>query len=74
MSSSASPLLRAILVLGVIATAVSFAALLVILGMYFTPSDAHPALYGTALWGFPVAFVLMCTYMMLSLGRRRQAH
>lgn len=83
MSSSASDRLvrsgisaagtgRALLVLGVIITAASFLALLVILGLYFTGADPHPALYFTALWGFPVGFTLMIVHVLYAMSRRRR--
>lgn len=73
MSTSApGPVSRAALVLGVAITAISFVALLVILGLYFAQIVPHAALYWVALWGFPVGFALMCTYVLLSLGRRRR--
>lgn len=64
---------RAALSLGVIATAVSFIALLAILGSYFAGSVPHEGLYWLALWGFPAGFVLMCLYMVINL-RKRRAH
>ncbi|GAA1808760.1 hypothetical protein [Nesterenkonia flava] len=63
---------RLCLILGVVVTAASFVALLVILGFYFAGSSQHPQLFGTALWGFPVGFTLMCLYVIFSLGRRRR--
>lgn len=70
--SAAGPISRAALVAAVTVTAASFAALLVILGIYFAQGTPHPGLYWTALWGFPLGFALMCVYVVLSLGRRRR--
>lgn len=69
---AAGPVSRAALVTAVIVTAASFAALLLILGIYFAQGTPHPGLYWTALWGFPLGFALMCLYMVLNLGRRRR--
>lgn len=63
---------RALLLTGVVVTAASFLALLAILGLYFAGTDPHPALYFTALWGFPVGFTLMIVYMLLAMSRRRR--
>lgn len=63
---------RALLLAGVAITAASLLALLAILGLYFAGTDPHPALYFTALWGFPVGFTLMIVYMLLAMSRRRR--
>lgn len=63
---------HALLLTGVVITAASFLALLAILGLYFAGTDPHPALYFTALWGFPVGFTLMIVYMLLAMSRRRR--
>lgn len=63
---------RALLMLGVLITAASFLALLVILGVYFAGADPHPALYFTALWGFPVGFTLMVIHVLYAMSRRRR--
>lgn len=70
--AAAGPLSRAALILAVAVTAASFAALVLILGIYFAQGTPHPGLYWTALWGFPLGFSLMCVYVVLSLGRRRR--
>ncbi|WP_120003221.1 hypothetical protein [Nesterenkonia muleiensis] len=70
--STTGPAARASLILGVVITAVSFIALLVILGLYFADIIPHQSLYWATLWGFPAGFALMCLHLLLSLGRRRQ--
>ncbi|TLP74060.1 hypothetical protein [Nesterenkonia sphaerica] len=69
--SAPAALARACLISGVTVTALSFAALLSILGFYFADSVPHASLYWIALWGFPAGFVLMCLHMVLNLKRRR---
>jgi hypothetical protein len=70
-ASTPGVLSRASLILGVCVTALSFIALIAILVFYFSGMVPHAGLYWAALWGFPAGFVLMCLYIMLSLGRRR---
>lgn len=70
--AAAGPISRTVLVIAVAVTAASFAALLLILGIYFAQGTPHPGLYWTALWGFPLGFSLMCVYVVLSVGRRRR--
>ncbi|GAB3190778.1 hypothetical protein [Nesterenkonia suensis] len=73
MSTTAAPAsARAVLFLGVAITAAAFVALVLILGLYFAEADPHPALYFTALWGFPLGFVLMITSVLQAMGRRRR--
>lgn len=72
LSADRSPLARAVLILGVVVTAASFIALLLILGLYFAQITPHASLYWTALWGFPAGFALMCTYMLITVARRRR--
>lgn len=67
-----SVLARSVLRVGVVLTALSFVALLVILGLYFAEIDPHPGLYWTTLWGFPLGFALMCTYVLTAVARRRR--
>ena len=62
---------RVSLALGVVLTAISFAALLTILGLYFAGVTPHPSLYWAALWGFPAGFALLCFNLLLTMGRRR---
>lgn len=71
-SSAPSSVSRAVLVIGVAITAVSFLALLLILGLYFGEIIPHASLYWITLWGFPIGFALMCIYVMLQLNRRRR--
>ncbi|WP_150461949.1 hypothetical protein [Nesterenkonia ebinurensis] len=66
------PVARTSLLLGVSITAASFAALLIILGLYFAEAIPHPGLYWAALWGFPVGFALMCLYLVANLKARRR--
>ncbi|GAA1182899.1 MULTISPECIES: hypothetical protein [Nesterenkonia] len=63
---------RAVLFLGVAITAAAFVALALILGLYFAQADPHPALYFTALWGFPLGFALMIAHVLQAMGRRRR--
>lgn len=63
---------RAVLFLGVAITAVALVALGLILGLYFAEVEPHPALYFTALWGFPLGFALMVVHMLQAMGRRRR--
>lgn len=72
LSAAPSPLARAVLILGVVITAASFIALLLIIGLYFAQITPHASLYWTALWGFPAGFALMCTYMLITVARRRR--
>ncbi|GAB3850209.1 hypothetical protein [Nesterenkonia populi] len=67
------PVSRAALILGVIITAVSFVALLVILSLYFVETTPHAALYWLSLWGLPLGFMLMLSYVLLALRRRQHA-
>lgn len=67
------PVSRAALILGVIITAVSFAALLVVLALYFVETVPHASLYWLSLWGLPLGFVLMVSYVLLALRRRQHA-
>lgn len=71
-ASSTGPAARISLLLGVAVTAVSFTALLIILGLYFAEARPHPGLYWAALWGFPVGFALMCGYLLATLRTRRR--
>lgn len=71
-ASSTGPVARTSLLLGVAVTAVSFAALLIILGLYFADTTPHPGLYWAVLWGFPAGFVLMCGYLLATLKTRRR--
>lgn len=71
MSTGSGPVSRAALILAVSVTAAAFAAVLLILGIYFADSTPHPGLYWLALWGFPTGFVLMCLYVGLGPVRRR---
>lgn len=63
---------RALLMLGVLITAASFLALLLILGLYFAGAEPHPVLYFTSLWGFPVGFTLMVIHVLYAMSRRRR--
>lgn len=68
------PLPRAALLLAVVVMTVSFAALLIILALYFAQTTPHPVFYWLALWGIPVGFALMCIYMLMRLGGRRRLY
>lgn len=70
--SARGPAARVSLILGVVITALSFVALLVILGLYFADTTPAASLYWVTLWGFPVGFILMCAYLLLSIRGRRQ--
>lgn len=70
-SSAPGGVLPAVLMLGVLITAVSAIALAVILGAYALSADVHPVFYGLALWGVPGGFALLLIYVVLSARRRR---
>ncbi|GAA4839795.1 hypothetical protein [Garicola koreensis] len=72
MSSVPAPASRAVLFLAVASTAAAVVSVLLILGIYFAGVTPHPALFGTALWGLPVGFVLLCGYVVLDMRRRRR--
>ncbi|MGJ9373106.1 hypothetical protein [Nesterenkonia sp. CF4.4] len=63
---------QALLWSGVVITALSGIALLVILSLYFMATDPHPAFYVAALWGFPLGFALLIAFLLLSVNRRRR--
>ncbi|MGJ9406071.1 hypothetical protein ACHABQ_07075 [Nesterenkonia aurantiaca] len=63
---------QALLWSGVVTTALSGIALLVILSLYFMETDPHPAFYVAALWGFPLGFALLIAFLLLSVNRRRR--
>ncbi|WP_146340815.1 hypothetical protein [Nesterenkonia sp. NBAIMH1] len=67
------PLSRGVLILGVAVTAVSFVALLLVLVLYFADTVPHASLYWLSLWGLPIGFVLMLSYVLLALRRRQHA-
>ncbi|NYJ16043.1 hypothetical protein [Nesterenkonia sandarakina] len=63
---------QALLWSGVVITALSGIALLVILSLYFMQADPHPVFYGLALWGFPLGFALLVGFLLFSVNRRRR--
>ena len=63
---------QALLWSGVVITALSGIALLVILSLYFMETDPHPAFYVAALWGFPLGFALLISFLLVSVNRRRR--
>lgn len=72
--TTASLFSRVILALGVTAAIASAVGLVTLLVIYFTGSDAHPVFYGLAFWGMPVAFIMLCLYMVTHIiGRRRMS-
>ena len=71
-SSVPAPASRAVLILAGVSTAAAVASVLLILVLYFAGAAPHPALFGTALWGLPLGFVLLCGYVVLDMRRRRR--
>lgn len=69
------PALRAVLVVGVLVTAVSGLALIGVLASYFAGAAPAflPALYALSLFGLPLGFTLMVLYVVLSAVRRSRA-
>jgi uncharacterized membrane-anchored protein len=65
-----SALLTAVLVVGVVLTAVSMVALVWLLAAYFAGAPSHAALYGLSLFGMPTGFALLLLYVVLSAVRR----
>ena len=75
MSTSPSPAVaRGVLFLGVAITLAASVALAAILGLYFAEAAVPPALYVTALWGFPLGFLFLIVYVLHSMSRRRRRH
>lgn len=63
---------QALLWSGVVITALSGIALLVILSLYFMETDPHPVFYVAALWGLPLGFALLVAFLLFSVTRRRR--
>jgi uncharacterized membrane protein len=68
-----SPWLRALLVVGGALTAVSFAAMVLLLASYFLKITAWPVFYWFGLFGLPLGFVLMLSYVVIKAVLRRRA-
>ncbi len=68
-----SPWLRALLVLGGALTAVSFAAMVLLLASYFLEITAWPVFYWFGLFGLPLGFALMLSYVVIKAVLRRRA-
>lgn len=67
-----SRLARVLLWSGAVITAAAAIALLVILALYFVQQDPPTGFYFTALWGFPLGFMLLIAYLLFSINRRRR--
>lgn len=65
--------LRALLIVGATLTAVSFAATVLLLVSYFLDVTAWPLFYWFGLYGLPLGFVLMLTYVVAKAVLRRRA-
>ncbi|MEW1981031.1 hypothetical protein AB0333_08900 [Citricoccus sp. NPDC079358] len=65
--------LRALLIVGATLTAVSFAATVLLLVSYFLTVTAWPLFYWFGLYGLPLSFVLMLTYVVAKAVLRRRA-
>jgi uncharacterized RDD family membrane protein YckC len=63
---------RVLLWSGGVITAAAAIALLVILALYFVQQDPPTGFYFTALWGFPLGFLLLIAYLLFSMNRRRR--
>ncbi|VXA99224.1 hypothetical protein [Citricoccus sp. K5] len=72
-TSETSPWLRALLIVGATLTAVSFAATVLLLVSYFLSVTAWPLFYWFGLYGLPLGFVLMLTYVVAKAVLRRRA-
>lgn len=68
-----SPGLRILLFAGVALTVASGAALILLLVSYFMTIDAWPVFYWFGLFGLPLGFALMLTYVVASAVVRRRA-
>ncbi|NUL44247.1 hypothetical protein F7P69_03415 [Cellulosimicrobium funkei] len=65
--------LRALLIVGATLTAVSFAATVLLLVSYFLDVTAWPLFYWFGLYGLPLGFALMLTYVVAKAILRRRA-
>lgn len=65
--------LRALLIVGATLTAVSCAATVLLLVSYFLSVTAWPLFYWFGLYGLPLSFVLMLTYVVAKAVLRRRA-
>ncbi len=65
-----SPLLTAVLVLGVVVMLASLLALILLLTAYFSAGTAWPPLYALTMFGLPAGFALMFLHVVLSAIRR----
>jgi uncharacterized membrane protein len=65
--------LRVLLVAGAALTAVSFAAMVLLLASYFLNVTAWPVFYWFGLYGLPLGFVLMLAYVVAKAVLRRRA-
>ena len=68
-----SPWLRALPIVGGALTAVSFAAMVLLLASYFLEITAWPVFYWFGLFGLPLGFVLMLAYVVSKAVLRRRA-
>lgn len=68
-----SPWLRALLIGGAALTAVSFAAMVLLLVSYFIQITAWPVFYWFGLYGLPLGFALMLAYVVVKAVLRRRA-
>lgn len=65
--------LRSLLVAGVALTAVSFAAMVLLLVSYFLTVTAWPVFFWFGLYGLPLGFALMLAYVVAKAVLRRRA-
>lgn len=65
--------LRALLVVGGMLTAMSFGAMVLLLVSYFLQITAWPVFYWFGLFGFPLGFALMLSYVVIKAVLRRRA-
>lgn len=72
-SPESSPWLRALLIAGAALTAVSFAAMVLLLVSYFLQITAWPVFYWFGLFGLPLGFALMLVYVIVKAVLRRRA-
>lgn len=72
-SPESSPWLRALLIVGAALTAVSFAAMVLLLASYFLQITAWPVFYWFGLFGLPLGFALMLVYVIVKAVLRRRA-
>lgn len=65
--------LRGLLIAGGALTAVSFAAMVLLLASYFLEITAWPVFYWFGLFGLPLGFFLMLSYVVIKAVLRRRA-